>query len=347
MVARYRSEEIKAGIVIFISIIILAGFVLQISRRSLKETATYRSRFEYVRGLNTGAVVTYAGLKVGTVRNLFIPEDADEMVEVVFEIPADISVREGAMATISTIGLMGESNIEIIPGEKGAPLIPHGSLIDSLAPANMEDLLRSAELVAEQFDLFLVKVHAAMDDVTGEGARETVASLVDMIRDSIGKAGDTIDNINALFVGENKENIEAALAGFRTGVEEVSTQVQDALITVERLANRLDSLTSESEDDIRAALANLRILTENLEEMTDDNREDIRNTVKSMQNFVAQLEQTLVDNRGNIDETVVNLKQATHSGKEFAERVRKTPWRLIWPGRERRGDPGIKDLTVR
>lgn len=342
--AKYRKEEIKAGLTIFVSLAILFSFVLLISQRGLTDMVKYKARFEYVRGMDVGALVAYAGMKAGTVRDLKIAKDAENFVEVTFEVPKDVPIREGSIAAISTLGLMGESYIEITPGDKSNALLKPGTILESLPTGRTDELMRTAGQIADRLDSFLKHIDEVIVDVADEDSRQNIKLAIEGLKDSMQRAKVLIENIDGLVSGANKENIEAAMAGFRAGIDDARKHVKDTLVSIEGFVNRLDGLVKDSQDDLKLTVANMRRLTDNLDAMASDNKKDIRATVRAMKGFVAHLEQTLDSNRGNIDETMVNIRDATHNGKEFADKIKRAPWKLVWPGSEEKKH---SDRTIR
>src|SRR5258708_34020394 len=68
--AQERSIEVKVGILILVSLVILGGFILVMGGLSLEKTYTIYVDFDNPGGLQTGAPVRIAGVKAGTVKSL-------------------------------------------------------------------------------------------------------------------------------------------------------------------------------------------------------------------------------------------------------------------------------------
>lgn len=63
------------------------------------------------------------------------------MVLVEMKISSGIKVFDDATATIKTSGLIGDKYIKIEPGGAGEPLKPGGTITDTTAPADLEELI--------------------------------------------------------------------------------------------------------------------------------------------------------------------------------------------------------------
>src|ERR1700723_2434999 len=66
--AQERSIEVKVGALILVSLAILGGFMLVLGGLSFEKTYTVYVDFDNPGGLQSGAAVRVAGVKVGTVK---------------------------------------------------------------------------------------------------------------------------------------------------------------------------------------------------------------------------------------------------------------------------------------
>ncbi len=79
--SRYRASEIKAGIWIFLALIIFTTFIVAVTGSKFwKEMDYYRVRLNYVGGLEIGSPVRMGGVLVGKVTDLgFLLEEKNFM----------------------------------------------------------------------------------------------------------------------------------------------------------------------------------------------------------------------------------------------------------------------------
>lgn len=80
------------------------------------------------------------GIEVGKVERLAI-DPKRQMALVEMKISSGIKVFDDATATIKTSGLIGDKYIKIEPGGAGEPLKPGGTITDTTAPADLEELI--------------------------------------------------------------------------------------------------------------------------------------------------------------------------------------------------------------
>jgi phospholipid/cholesterol/gamma-HCH transport system substrate-binding protein len=129
---------------------------------------TYHVAFPDVGGLREGAVVRLGGYQVGEVSEIsFAPEDGGHTRLVVTLRVRDKHaerVRLGALARISSQGLLGDKLIELTLGPMALPPVPDGGWIVGEPPGDPNRLIASATAAAEHARNILAK----LDDATGK-----------------------------------------------------------------------------------------------------------------------------------------------------------------------------------
>ena len=109
------------GVVLFITLARPSGHILHIT-----------CYFENVSGLKTGAPVTVAGVKVGSVTNVRVrPEMREHPAEVsmLVQTSYELKIPNDAVVVVQTSGVLGESFAEIdIRNATGLPLKDGGTL---------------------------------------------------------------------------------------------------------------------------------------------------------------------------------------------------------------------------
>src|SRR6204780_686477 len=123
--AQERSIEVKVGALILVSMVILGGFILVMGGLSFEKTYTVYVDFDNPGGLQTGAAVRIAGVKVGSVKTLeFRGGKLDPRTGRHVLVRADVeieqrvrdSIHDDADFYVTTIGVLGEQFLAIDPG---------------------------------------------------------------------------------------------------------------------------------------------------------------------------------------------------------------------------------------
>ncbi len=109
------STEVKVGLMMAVALAMLAGLLLYFGRldQYLAERRGYeiKALFDFTAGLEKGAPVSLAGVEVGTVKDIRMTYHPKTKVEVSLWLRPGVEIRQGAVASIKTLGLMGEKGI--------------------------------------------------------------------------------------------------------------------------------------------------------------------------------------------------------------------------------------------
>ena len=132
--------EITAGIFLIICILCLALLSIKMGQNYVMGSNVYSvtATFGNSGGLNKGAPVKIAGVPIGQVKNVKLN---NYQAEVTLDITNDVTLREDAIATVKTQGLIGEKFISISPGGSPNKLKPGDSIRDTQAAVNLRDLI--------------------------------------------------------------------------------------------------------------------------------------------------------------------------------------------------------------
>src|SRR5579863_8138633 len=129
MAGQERSIEVKVGVLILVSFAILGGFILVMTGMSFQSTYAVYVDFDNPGGLQTGAPVRIAGVKVGTVESLAYMGKIDPasgrrvLVRTKVDIQTGVreSVHSDATFYVTSQGVLGEQFLAIDPGSPEKP----------------------------------------------------------------------------------------------------------------------------------------------------------------------------------------------------------------------------------
>lgn len=119
----------------------LLGVVVLRRERTVQRAYTVLPRAD---GLREGAIVTYRGVAVGIVDELAFDTNGIQL-ELAFHDSVPLRIADTAL--LSTLGLLGERAIAIVPGPHTAPPLPANGVLPSrvrrpdLAPGDVIELL--------------------------------------------------------------------------------------------------------------------------------------------------------------------------------------------------------------
>ena len=164
------TREVKVGLFVFISLVLLAVMVFSISDfYTTQKQYTYplRIRFNFVNGVDTGSPVRLSGVKVGEVRSIRVYRDEANqrtLVEVGVRISRDAVLEEDSVAYINTLGFLGEKYIEIIPGTPGARVLTADEILMGKDSVAMEKLVESSYQAIQEMEKAVSSLNSILTD---------------------------------------------------------------------------------------------------------------------------------------------------------------------------------------
>ena len=189
------SNEIKAGSVILMAILVTLFFILKTIHF---ESHPYelKTSFKYAGGLKVDAPVKLSGIAVGRIKTIKFIYEPDTIVECVFSLDDGTKVRTDAIAYVESSGFMGDANIGLTAGTSSDFLEP-GATVTSEDPIQMRDLMKKADKIATDLDDTLLEVKSLVSNVNGIVINNT-------------------ENLDAIIL-----NIEASTQNFKEFTEDV------------------------------------------------------------------------------------------------------------------------------
>src|SRR6201991_1379518 len=144
--AQEKSIEVKVGVLILVSLGILAAFVLIMGGLSFQKTYTVYVDFDNPGGLQSGAPVRVAGVKCGKVTELqFMGGKIDPKTnrrtlvraKVAIEERVKDSIHDDADFYVTTQGVLGEQFLAIDPGSPQKPVLAENSIVKGIGPPRL------------------------------------------------------------------------------------------------------------------------------------------------------------------------------------------------------------------
>ncbi len=338
MAAQERSIEVKVGVLILISLVILGAFVLVMTGVSLQPTYPLYVDFDNPGGLQTGAAVRIAGVKVGSVESLQyigkIDPGTGRRVLVRAKVAIEQRVRESVHSDadfyVTAQGVLGEQFMAVDPGSPDKPPLAEGAVVKGIDPPRL--------------DLFLAKAYELLD-TTVSGIKANRDQLGDIVTNTAG----LLKGLNIIVSG-NRERIERIIANVEETTVETKQLVHDArtnyvdspklLATVDNIEKLTTDIKNDSGPmlkDAREALANLNRISAPVGDPAEQER------IRKMLGDVAQLAERANATAGDAQAIVTHIKkgQGTVGGfvmdeeifddvQEMIRDLKHNPWKFLW-----------------
>src|SRR5918996_3980318 len=142
------AQALKVGIFATICLVILAVLVWKIEDLNPFGTKGQRidATFDSVAGLDDKATVRVAGVRVGRVDGVGL-EGRKARVSLLLDKP--LNLMAGTYARISSLGLLGEKYVELIPGPAGGPPLPPGYVLPGETPPSFDEAMAKLNKIGD------------------------------------------------------------------------------------------------------------------------------------------------------------------------------------------------------
>ncbi len=170
-------KDLRVGLLALSSFIIVVTTIILMGGGQInlfKETLKYRTFFPEANGLKTGSEVWLAGVEVGEVSVVRFsdPDDIKAVgaieVELIVEEDVARQIRNDSVASLRTIGLLGDKYVEIQPGTPDAPVLRPGSTIPGISLSTFDELVGVGRTTAQGFNELMVQLRLLAEDINNQ-----------------------------------------------------------------------------------------------------------------------------------------------------------------------------------
>jgi phospholipid/cholesterol/gamma-HCH transport system substrate-binding protein len=334
-----RSIEVKVGILILTAIGLLAGFVIIMGGVNFQPTYPIYVEFDNPGGLQAGAPVKIAGVKVGKIseiqfRGAEVSDAArrDPLVrmKVTLEKRFQKSVRENSLFYVTTQGVLGEQFLAIEPGSQDRPSLPEGSIVRGIDPPRLDMLL------SESYELLHTSVLAIREN------RKEFAEAFDGLRKTLKGTGDLMDK-NGDKLDRIVTNVETMSAeGAETLKEARSKYVNNPQI--DRILASTDSVTGALAKDTPVLLADAKTTMANAKRITttlggEEEQAKMKQALNDVVEVTARVKKITADaetivgqiKRGKGTAGALMMDEQLYDDlQEMVRDVKHNPWKFFW-----------------
>jgi len=166
-----RTTELRVGAFVLVILMLLGAVIFAIGshKRYFQRQYTLVASFSSIGGLIVGAPVRLAGVTVGRVSAIYFPEDRTKK-SVVVEMKVDKDVQErictDSVASIQTMGLLGDKYIEISPGLPDSPMLEDCAHVKSVDPVDFFNFATKAETTINSLNAVLADLQQVTAQIT-------------------------------------------------------------------------------------------------------------------------------------------------------------------------------------
>jgi phospholipid/cholesterol/gamma-HCH transport system substrate-binding protein len=201
-------NRMRLGIFVSVAIalFIIVIYIIGNGKHMFTKTFHINGTFKDLGGLQVGNNVRFTGINVGTVHSVEIVSDSTVKVDMVIEKHVQQFVKQDAVATIGSDGLMGSKVVNLLAGSHDLPVIENGGTVLTVTPVNMDDIMKNLAVTSNNAS------HITAD----------ISVLTASIRNGHGTIGKLfMDSSIALQLNQTLVNAKNAAGGFSDNMEAV------------------------------------------------------------------------------------------------------------------------------
>ena len=224
--------RLRVGIFVLGLLGLFIVFVLTIGSQSriFERRYSLHAFFGTIEGLNVGAPVRLAGTSIGSVDDITFSKDlASKKIRVTISLDARLQdrIREDSLASIGTVGLVGDKVLELTVGSLDKPALPPGATIASIDPPDYAKLLQKGDQIVGN----VVKISDALSQLvgggTGAGARQDLTESIASFNRIMGEIEQGTGLLHALVYEKRSGNILKELSETTAALQQLSNLMKE------------------------------------------------------------------------------------------------------------------------
>ncbi len=255
-----NTQNLRLGIFVILGIAIFVAAIYFIGNRQnlFGNNSVIISVFKDVSGLQRGNNVRFAGVNVGTVKDIEIINDTSIAVSMRVDERTMNLIRKNSLATISSDGLVGSMVVNLLPGENNSapsPPVEFGDTIASISKIATADMLTTLNTTNENAALLTADLLKITNSINkGEGTLGALIKDEEMagnfkksiegLRQSTQNVSAMVNRINAII---NEVSYKESVAGVLLSDTIAAKQIEGIITNLEISALQISNMTTNLE----------------------------------------------------------------------------------------------------
>ena len=313
----FIKASVKTGVFILVSIIILAFSSYKIGNKTWEKQREYIVLFKHIDDLSKSATVTYAGLAIGKVADLYLLTAkervvAERIIGVKIQVKSDVIIREEDKVIIKTIGFMGQKYLDIQPGDIAAKVMKPGSTLLGEEPMDLNWII---EKFGYEIDSIVEEVHEILDQM--KTSIEDFQVVIQDVKD-------------------------------KQLVQNILIEGQDVVAKMDRIASSMEEIIDNNSDKVNDIVDAFHVFSSDLKQNLKTCSKLVKESLSSLKDFLKRLDpivnnmdQIIAEFKPKFVLIIENTNDITKNIKEFSLNVKKNPWILL--SKPRKGKKDIKE----
>jgi len=299
----YLREEIKAGVIVVASFVILSAFVILIGgSRFFEKSDMYFTKFMNAAGLEKGAQVRLGGVSVGRVLDIKEPGGPGKPLTIEIAIKKGTLLYQGTKALITQSGFVGDTYLLLSIDHTTAGRIGVGEEIPS----------------EERPDLGMIMTRLY-----------ELSQGVDVL----------IKDVDRIFNQKNAREIDKLLSNTNESVVSISSNVKQVAASLRATTDKIDSILNEVEEMVKTNKGEVSELIRGARKDLDkagDTIGHIEGAAKKIEGVSGSAGQVIDELSQNLDNLISDLTKATQDLRDGIQEIRRKPWSILY--KEKKGE---------
>lgn len=242
-------------------ILVITVYLIGQKKDIFSNTINLRVKFGNANGLQAGNNVRLSGINVGSVLSVVIQNDST--IEVTMRIREDVRlhIKQNAIATIGTDGLMGNMLVNISPGKGDAQIVNDGDLLQTYSRIKTDDILKTLTTTNENAALLTSDLLEIVQEIKqGKGTvsyllndtslRQQVFITVSNLKRATAQTNEVLSQLNQISTSVKVGN---GLAGWVINDTTTQVKIKSTLEGLETASLKINS----SIDNLNQMLSDL------------------------------------------------------------------------------------------
>lgn len=269
----YAKEEIKAGILIVLSLLILSSFTILVGGTHFFEKFdVYYVEVMNAAGLETGSQVRLGGVRVGRVLDISAPAAPGGRVVVRIGLKQGAPIYKGTKAVITQIGFVGDIYLLLSVREASDERHKAGDTIPVIEGADFNLLMAKVDAISDSLDRLINDVDRVFSKSNVDEIEKTIRGIGLVLNEIGGLVRDTKGDLSGLMKTATNDFKKAEEA-----IETIKNTAGSIGVTADAITDTTHSITRSSEDvgkavdlqsqNLSALIVSLREATETLQDV--------------------------------------------------------------------------------
>lgn len=237
-------SQLKVGVIVLVASVVLVTLLFLMTSASglglFSHKLTVVTYFENSAGLKEGAAVNLQGVTIGTVKSITVVNTPDRKltpVKVILKLNEKYasSLRKDSKASLTTVGVLGDTIIDINSQFAVGPPLKDGDELKTLETPSITDVVKASQGTIESVNVLLSKMN----------------TIVDNLQSGQGSVGQFINNpelynkanaaVNELLILEKNINAGKGSIGKLMTDDTLYNRMNNTVGRMENIANALDN----------------------------------------------------------------------------------------------------------